>query len=122
MTIQNDLERPSDDNCHLFCLVSPSLYQACPKHLDLLATLVLPEHEMGYQMRRIMEAAGQPMPEVKPILELNPSHALVTRLEAAAREGLLTAARAAPACTGLGRRRRKANSANFPGTIGFGSA
>ena len=38
---------------------------------------------MGYQMRRIMEAAGQPLPEVKPILELNPSHALVARLEGA---------------------------------------
>lgn len=48
---------------------------------DSPACVVLPEHEMGYQMRRIMEAAGQPLPEVKPILELNPSHALVTRLE-----------------------------------------
>ena len=36
---------------------------------------------MGYQMRKMMEAAGQPLPEVKPILELNPEHALVTRLE-----------------------------------------
>ncbi|MFI0471538.1 molecular chaperone HtpG [Halomonas sp. HMF6819] len=50
---------------------------------DSPACVVLPEHEMGYQMRRIMEAAGQPMPEVKPILELNPDHALVTRLEGA---------------------------------------
>ncbi|MCH4810176.1 molecular chaperone HtpG [Vreelandella neptunia] len=50
---------------------------------DSPACVVLPEHEMGYQMRRIMEAAGQPLPEVKPILELNPSHALVTRLEGA---------------------------------------
>jgi molecular chaperone HtpG len=48
---------------------------------DSPACVVLPEHEMGYQMRRIMEAAGQKMPEVKPILELNPSHALVERLE-----------------------------------------
>ena len=48
---------------------------------DSPACVVLPEHEMGYQMRRIMEAAGQPLPEVKPILELNPSHALVSRLE-----------------------------------------
>ncbi|MBA2779248.1 molecular chaperone HtpG [Billgrantia kenyensis] len=48
---------------------------------DSPACVVLPEHEMGYQMRRIMEAAGQAMPEVKPILELNPSHALVERLE-----------------------------------------
>jgi molecular chaperone HtpG len=36
---------------------------------------------MGYQMRRIMEAAGQKLPDVKPILELNPNHALVARLE-----------------------------------------
>lgn len=50
---------------------------------DSPACVVLPEHEMGYQMRRIMEAAGQPLPEVKPILELNPSHALVARLEEA---------------------------------------
>nr|WP_295707916.1 molecular chaperone HtpG [uncultured Halomonas sp.] len=50
---------------------------------DSPACVVLPEHEMGYQMRRIMEAAGQPLPEVKPILELNPSHAIVTRLEGA---------------------------------------
>jgi molecular chaperone HtpG len=50
---------------------------------DSPACVVLPEHEMGYQMRRIMEAAGQPLPEVKPILELNPSHALVARLEGA---------------------------------------
>ncbi|PMR73868.1 molecular chaperone HtpG [Billgrantia endophytica] len=50
---------------------------------DSPACVVLPEHEMGYQMRRIMEAAGQPVPDVKPILELNPEHALVARLESA---------------------------------------
>ncbi|ALM53301.1 molecular chaperone HtpG [Halomonas huangheensis] len=48
---------------------------------DSPACVVLPEHEMGYQMRRIMEAAGQALPEVKPILELNPEHVLVGRLE-----------------------------------------
>ncbi len=48
---------------------------------DSPACVVLPEHEMGFQMRRIMEAAGQPLPEVRPILELNPEHALVARLE-----------------------------------------
>ena len=49
--------------------------------IDSPACVVLPEHEMGFQMRRIMEAAGQKVPEVKPILELNPDHALVDRLE-----------------------------------------
>ncbi|CBV43308.1 molecular chaperone HtpG [Halomonas elongata] len=60
---------------------------------DSPACVVLPEHEMGYQMRRIMEAAGQPLPEVKPILELNPEHALVTRLESAEGEGFEDLAR-----------------------------
>ncbi len=55
---------------------------------DSPACVVLPEHEMGFQMRRIMEAAGQPMPEVKPILELNPEHPLVTRLESAEGDAL----------------------------------
>ncbi|EPC01395.1 heat shock protein 90 [Litchfieldella anticariensis FP35 = DSM 16096] len=48
---------------------------------DSPACVVLPENEMGFQMRRIMEAAGQKLPEVKPILELNPEHALIGRLE-----------------------------------------
>jgi len=45
------------------------------------AVLVLGEHDMGAQMRRIMEAAGQKAPEPKPILEINPTHPLLQRLE-----------------------------------------
>ena len=60
---------------------------------DSPACVVLPEHEMGFQMRRIMEAAGQPMPEVKPILELNPEHALVAKLEGVEGEGFTDLAR-----------------------------
>ncbi|MCX2523267.1 molecular chaperone HtpG [Larsenimonas rhizosphaerae] len=48
---------------------------------DSPACVVLPENEMGYQMRRMMEAAGQPLPDVKPILEINPDHVLVNRLD-----------------------------------------
>lgn len=54
---------------------------------DSPACVVLPEHEMGFQMRRIMEAAGQKLPEVKPILELNPEHALIGRLEGTEGDG-----------------------------------
>ena len=43
------------------------------------ACLVVGEDDMGAQMRRIMEQAGQPMPESKPILELNPQHSLVKK-------------------------------------------
>ncbi len=46
------------------------------------ACLVLDEHAMGAQMRRIMEAAGQSVPDSKPNLEINPTHPLVNRLDA----------------------------------------
>ena len=36
---------------------------------------------MGLQMRRIMQAAGQQVPDAKPILEINPDHPLVGRLD-----------------------------------------
>lgn len=45
------------------------------------ACLVLGEHELGLQMRRIMEAAGQKVPDSKPCLELNPEHPLVKKLD-----------------------------------------
>jgi molecular chaperone HtpG len=47
---------------------------------DSPACLVVGEYDMGAQMRRIMEAAGQAMPESKPTLELNPEHPLVEKL------------------------------------------
>ncbi|MBK9467056.1 MAG: molecular chaperone HtpG [Gammaproteobacteria bacterium] len=46
------------------------------------ACLVVGDHDMGVQMRRIMQAAGQQVPEAKPIMELNPDHPLVKRLDA----------------------------------------
>ncbi|MEM1432935.1 MAG: molecular chaperone HtpG [Pseudomonadota bacterium] len=47
---------------------------------DSPACLVLSEFAMGAQMRRIMEASGQALPESKPIFEYNPEHALLERL------------------------------------------
>ena len=41
---------------------------------------------MGEQMRKIMQAAGQAVPEYKPILEVNMDHPLVSKLEAEADE------------------------------------
>ena len=46
------------------------------------ACLVVGDHDMGVQMRRIMQAAGQQVPEARPIMELNPDHPLVKRLDA----------------------------------------
>lgn len=50
---------------------------------DSPACVVTGDYDMSTQMRKLMEAAGQPVPEVKPILELNPEHALVKHLAAA---------------------------------------
>jgi molecular chaperone HtpG len=53
---------------------------------DTPACLVLAEGDMGAQMRRIMAAAGQSVPEAKPELEVNVGHALIKRLDATAAE------------------------------------
>ena len=44
--------------------------------------LVVNEDDMGIQMRKILEASGQTMPAGKPILEINPEHALLKKLDA----------------------------------------
>ena len=46
------------------------------------ACLAIGEHDMGTQMRRIMAASGQVVPESKPIFEINPEHPLIQRLAA----------------------------------------
>ena len=45
------------------------------------ACVVVGEADMGAQMRRLMEQAGQTVPESKPIFELNPEHPLVKKLD-----------------------------------------
>jgi molecular chaperone HtpG len=60
--------------------------RATSRLTDSAACLVVGEHDMGAQMRRIMEAAGQPVPESKPIMEINPAHPLVRMLDQEADE------------------------------------
>lgn len=43
--------------------------------------LVVANDEMGGQMRRLLESAGQAVPETKPTIELNPEHMLVKKLD-----------------------------------------
>jgi molecular chaperone HtpG len=47
---------------------------------DSPACLVVGDADMGMQMRRILEAAGQAMPDTKRIFEINPNHPLVEKL------------------------------------------
>ena len=51
---------------------------------DSPACLVLGEHDLGAQMRRILEAAGQKVPVAKPVLEINVTHPLLQRIESTA--------------------------------------
>jgi molecular chaperone HtpG len=55
---------------------------------DSPACLVVNEDDMGLQMRKILEASGQPMPdEQKRIFEVNPTHPLVDKLNSEADDG-----------------------------------
>jgi molecular chaperone HtpG len=54
--------------------------RASERLVDSPSCLVVGADEMGQQMRRLLQAAGQKAPESKPTLELNPRHALVRRL------------------------------------------
>ena len=47
---------------------------------DSPACVVVSEDEMGMQMRRILESAGQATPDNKRIFEINPKHPLVVKL------------------------------------------
>jgi molecular chaperone HtpG len=55
---------------------------------DSPACLVIGDNDMGDQMRQIFAAAGQAMPETKPILEINQAHPLVSRLDSESDEEL----------------------------------
>jgi len=57
---------------------------------DSPACLVVNEDEMGMQMRRILESAGQAVPENKRTFELNPTHPLVEKLNAETDENRFT--------------------------------
>jgi molecular chaperone HtpG len=49
--------------------------------VDSPACLVVQDHGMSTQLARMLKQAGQPAPVVKPILEINPEHALVKKLD-----------------------------------------
>ena len=53
---------------------------------DSAACLVAGQHDLSGNLARILKAAGQNAPDSKPILELNPTHKLVRRLEAETEE------------------------------------
>ncbi|TXH69334.1 MAG: molecular chaperone HtpG [Thiothrix sp.] len=44
--------------------------------------IVLNEHDMALYMQHLLKQAGHEMPSTKPVLEINPSHPLLARMEA----------------------------------------
>ena len=55
---------------------------------DSPACVVVERDEMSQHLQRLLKGSGQRAPESKPILELNPHHALVERLKAESDDGL----------------------------------
>lgn len=55
--------------------------RATGRLVDSPSCLVLAEDQLGPQMRRMLEAAGQPVPENKPVLEVNLEHDLLRALD-----------------------------------------
>ncbi|KTD03175.1 molecular chaperone HtpG [Legionella feeleii] len=52
------------------------------------ACIVADEQDMGLEMQRILQAAGQKVSASKPIFEINPEHALIKRLHGITDDGL----------------------------------
>ncbi len=65
--------------------------RASSRLADSPSCIVVDEHDPTMQMQQILKLMGnKDLPEVKPILELNPSHPIVVRLAAASDEALIS--------------------------------
>lgn len=49
---------------------------------DSPAILAIGQGDLGLQMRQLLEASGQAVPESKPVFEFNPEHPLIAKLDA----------------------------------------
>ena len=58
--------------------------RATSRLVDSPACLVVQDGDMSTQLARMLKQAGQSVPEIKPILEINAQHPLVKKLEASA--------------------------------------
>ena len=83
-----DKEKPADKKDHedLIGRVSEVLKEkikevrASNRLVDSPACLVSDENEMSSNLARMLKAAGQPVPETKPILEINLDHPIIMKL------------------------------------------
>jgi molecular chaperone HtpG len=85
---EEDIDKLNESNKELIDRISGVLegdvqeVRATNRLTESPACLVIDEYDMGKQMRKVMEASGQKLPDSPPIFEINPSHALVGKLEA----------------------------------------
>ena len=54
--------------------------------VDSPACVVVGQNELSPHLLRMLKAAGQDAPDVKPVLEINPEHALIGRIGKASDE------------------------------------
>ena len=62
--------------------------RATSRLTDSPACLVSDEHDMGRHLEQILKASGQAIPGSKPILEINPDHPIVKKIDGEADEDL----------------------------------
>jgi molecular chaperone HtpG len=84
---KQDAEKAADEYKDLIDKVKTSLgdkvkdVRVTYRLTDSPSCLVSDEHDPSGNLARLMKAAGQPMPNSKPILEINPHHPAVMRLK-----------------------------------------
>ena len=83
---QEDKEEKDTDKDPLLQRLSETLSEevsevrASQRLTDSASCLVLSEHELALHMRRMLEQAGQAMPDSKPVLEVNLDHRLLKQV------------------------------------------
>ena len=63
-------------------IAAASAYVMSPALVDSPACLVADEGDMNANLARMLKSMGQPVPESKPILEINPRHDFIVALAA----------------------------------------
>ena len=84
---KKEQEKVADDNKELVERIKKTLVdkvkevRVSSRLTDSAACLVADEHDLSANLERMLKAAGQDVPHSAPILEINPAHPLVVRMD-----------------------------------------
>ena len=78
---KEDEDRPLLDRIQAVLKDRASAVRTSDRLTDSPACLVSEEHALSTNLERILKAAGQNVPGVRPVLEINPNHPIVKRLK-----------------------------------------